>query len=90
MDFIEGLPKLEGCDILVVIDRYSKYAHFFALKHPFSTATVAQVFLDNVVKLHGTPKSLVSDRDKIFTSHFWRSLFQLSDTKLALTTAYHP
>jgi hypothetical protein len=52
MDFIEGLPKSEGCDtILVVVDRYSKYAHFFALKHPFSVATLAQVFLDNVVKL---------------------------------------
>jgi hypothetical protein len=67
MDFIEGLPKSEGCDtILVVVDRYSKYAHFFALKHPFLAATVAQVFLDNVVKLHGTPKSLVSDRDNFY------------------------
>ena len=57
MDFIEGLPKSEGCDtILVVVDRYSKYAHFFALKHPFLSATVAQSLLDNVVKLHGTPK----------------------------------
>jgi hypothetical protein len=53
MDFIEGLPMSERCDtILVVVDRYSKYAHFFALKHPFSAATMAQVFLDNVVKLH--------------------------------------
>jgi hypothetical protein len=51
---------------------------------------VAQVFLDNVVKLHSTPKSLVSDRDKTFISHFWKSLFQSLDTKLALTTAYHP
>jgi hypothetical protein len=91
MDFIEGLPKSEGCDtILVVVDRYSKYAHFFALRHPFSTATVAQMFLDNVVKLHGTSKSLVSYRDKICTNHFWKSLFQSLDTKLALTTAYHP
>jgi hypothetical protein len=91
MDFIEGLPKSEGCDtILVVVDRYSKYAHFFALRHPFSAANVAHVFLDNVVKLHGTPKSLVSYRDKIFTSHFWKSLFQSLDTKLALTTTYHP
>jgi hypothetical protein len=78
MDFIEGLPKSEGCDtILVVVDKYSKYAHFFALRHPFSTATVAQMFLDNVVKLHGTPKSLVSYRDKIFTSHFGSPYFNL-------------
>jgi hypothetical protein len=60
-----------------VVDRYSKYAHFFALRHPFSTATVAQMFLDNVVKLHGTPKSLVSYRDKIFTSHFGSPYFNL-------------
>lgn len=51
---------------------------------------MAKVFLDNIVKLHGTPKSLVSDRDKIFTSTFWKALFQSLNIKLALTTAYHP
>jgi hypothetical protein len=91
LDFIEGLPKSEGYSyILVVVDRYSKYAHFFPLKHPYTTAQVAQIFLDNVVKLHGVPKSLVSDRDKIFTSSFWKHLFTLLRTKLALSTAYHP
>lgn len=91
MDFIEGLPKSEGYDtILVVVDRFSKYAHFLPLKHPFSAAVVAQVFLDNVVKLHGVPKTLVSDRDKVFTSQFWKALFQTLGTQLALSTAYHP
>jgi hypothetical protein len=74
----------------VVVDRYSKYGHFFPLRHPFSAATVAQFFLDNVVKLHGTPKTLVSNKHMIFTSHFWRALFHSLNTKLALTTAYHP
>lgn len=64
--------------------------HIFPLKHPFSAPKVAQVFLDNVIKLHGTPKSLVTDRDKVFTSGFWKSLFQALNIKLALTTAYHP
>jgi hypothetical protein len=91
MDFVEELPKSEGCDvILVVVDRFSKYAHFFALKHPFSAHSVAKVMLDNIVKLHGVPKSIVSDRDRIFMSNFWRELFWLLDTRLIMTFAYHP
>jgi hypothetical protein len=91
MDFIEKLPKSEGYDtILVVVDRFSKYAHFLPLRHPFSAQMVAQVILDNVVKLHGVPNSVVSDRDKVFTSAFWRHLFDMLKIKLALSTAYHP
>jgi hypothetical protein len=48
----------------VVVDRFTKYAHFLALKHPFTVAQVAQLLLDHVVKLHGLPKSMVNDRDK--------------------------
>jgi hypothetical protein len=71
MDFIEGLPKPNGYNIiLVVVDRLTKFAHFVALKHPYTAATVAKVFLDNVVKLHGLPNSIVTNRDTIFLSHF--------------------
>ena len=63
---------------------------FFHLKHPFTAQSVAKLVLDNVVKLHGFPKSIVSDRDKIFTSAFWRALFSLVDTKLLMSSAYHP
>jgi hypothetical protein len=91
MDFIEKLPKSEGYDtIMVVVDRFSKYAHFMPLKHPFLAPSVAQIFLDQVVKLHGLPKSIVSDRDKIFSSSFWTQLFKLMGTQLNLSTAYHP
>jgi hypothetical protein len=56
MDFIEGLPKSNGYSvIMVVVDRLTKFAHFVAVKHPYTAATIAQHFMDNIVKLHGLP-----------------------------------
>jgi hypothetical protein len=91
MDFIEGLPLSEGYNaILVIVDRYTKYAHFIPLKHPFTALSVARIVLDHVVKLHGLPKSIVFDRDRVFTSTFWKELFTLFDTKLLRSSSYHP
>ena len=74
MDFVEGLPKSEGFDvIMVVVDRLTKFAHFMPLKHPFTAAQVSRALWDQVVKLHGVPIIIVSDRDSIFTSAIWRS-----------------
>ena len=76
IDFIIGLPKLEGKNvIMVVVDRLTKYAHFCALSHPFNTSIVATTFMDTVSKLHENPKIIVSDRDPIFTRKFWTKLF---------------
>jgi hypothetical protein len=69
MEFVEGLPKSNKFDtIMVVIDNFTKYGHFNPLTHPFSAQQVAQAFLDVVYKMHGLPKGIISDRDKIFTS----------------------
>jgi hypothetical protein len=71
MDFIEGLPKSQKFDtILVVIDKFTRYAHFVPLAHPFSAMHVAQAFVDNIYKLHRLPNNIISDRDIIFTSAF--------------------
>ncbi|KAG8087040.1 hypothetical protein GUJ93_ZPchr0010g8809 [Zizania palustris] len=91
MDFVEGLPASEGFNcILVIVDRFSKFAHFLPLKHPFSAPQVARVFLDRIVSIYGLPKTIVSDRDKVFTSHFWQNLFDRLQVPLQLSTAYHP
>jgi hypothetical protein len=89
-DFIDGLPSSNGYSvIMVVVDKFSKYAHFFPLKHPYTAPSIVAVFLDNVAKLHGMPKTITSDRDKVFTTTFWKALFQKLDVKLQFSLAYH-
>lgn len=91
MDFIEGLPPSKGKHvILVVVDRLSKYAHFMSLAHPYTALDVAQVFLDNIFKLHGLPSTITSDRDPIFLSTVWSELFKLQGVALHKSTTYHP
>jgi len=71
MDFIEALPRVNGKTvILTVVDRFSKFAHFIPLSHPYTAASVARVFFQEIVRLHGLPSSIVSDRDPVFTSAF--------------------
>lgn len=91
MDFIEGLPQLASSNaILVVIDKFSKYAHFLPLTYPFTALQVAKAYFNNVYKLHGLPDVIISDWDRIFTSQLWQELFRLSDTKLNMSSSYHP
>lgn len=91
MDFIEGLPKSQGKDvILVVVDRLTKYAHFLALSHPYTVEQVVQIFMDNIHKLHGMPMVIVTDRDRVFTSNFFQEIFKTQKIKLRFSTAHHP
>jgi hypothetical protein len=72
---IQGVSEATPLWMQEVLNSYTKYSHFIPLKHPFTAQVVAKAILDNVVKLHGCPKSIVSDRDIIFTSVFWKELF---------------
>ena len=91
MAFIEGLLLSFGKNsILVAVDRLSKYGHFCALGHPYSAKTIADVFICKVAKLHGMPRSIVSNRDQMFISNFWKEFFSQQGTYLKMSTAYHP
>jgi len=91
MDFIIGLTKSLGKEVIwVIVDRFSKYAHFVTLSHPYSAKAVAQAYMDNIFRPHGILKSIVSDRDTIFLSTFWQSLFTTMGVDLHLSSAYHP
>ena len=91
MDFITGLPKVQGRDCFyVVVDRLTKFAHFFAISSNYSAGQVAKLFFREVFRLHGLPKTIVSDRDIKFTNAFWQELFRLAGTELTTSTSYHP
>jgi hypothetical protein len=90
LDFIERLPLSNGFNvILVMVDRLSKYAHFISNAHPYTTTKIIHIFIANIFKLHGMPNSIVSDKDPVFTSLFWKELFKLHGTELKFSSAYH-
>ena len=91
MDFVESLPKSHMKEVvMVVVYRFTKFVHFVALSHPYTTSKVTALYMQHVFKLHGMPTSIVSDRDPIFTSHFWQELMKLQGIQLAMPLAYHP
>ena len=92
MDFVVGLPKTStGFDsIWVIVDRLTKSAHFLPVKVTYALDKYAKLYVDEIVRLHGAPVSIVSDRDPRFTSRFWPSLQQAMGTTLKFSTAFHP
>lgn len=90
MDFIEGLLSSNDHNtIVVLVDRYQKYDHCMVLGHPFIAQQVAQVFMNEVFKLHGVLKNIVSDRDPLFLNSFWKSFFTLQGFTLNYSSFYH-
>ncbi|GJU40630.1 putative reverse transcriptase domain-containing protein [Tanacetum coccineum] len=92
MDFVSGLPRTpSGYDsIWVIVDRLTKSAHFLPIKKTDSIEKLAQLYLKEIVCKHGVPTSIISDRDSLFTSRFWKSLQEAMGTQLDMSTAYHP
>ena len=91
MDFITGLPKYLGRDyIYVVVDGLNKFTYFFVVTSSFSATQVADLFFKEIFRLHGLPKSIVSDIDGRFMSAFWQELFRLVVTKFSPSRSYHP
>ena len=91
MDFIIGLPKSEDSgSIIVVVDRFSKYATFIAAPTDCTAETTARLFLKHIVKYRGLPKFIISDRDQRFIGKFWTELFKLMGSELHFSTSFHP
>lgn len=92
MDFISGLPTSQrGHDsIWVIVDRLTKVSHFLPVRTDFTSEQYARLYVAEMVKLHGIPLSIVSDRDPSFVSHFWQSFQQVLGTELHMSTSYHP
>src|ERR1043165_3686290 len=92
MDFITKLPRTaRGHDsIWVIVDRLTKSAHFLPIRETYSAEKLANLYIAEIISRHGTPLSIISDRDSKFTSRFWQTLHDALGTKLNLSTAYHP
>lgn len=91
MDFITCLPSSKGkTTIMIVVDRLTKYGHFIQLPSTFSTHTVAEAFVVGIIRLHGPPRTIVTDRDPRFLHLFWQEIHRLQGSTLAMSTAYHP
>ena len=92
MNFIVGLPTIEkGHDsIWVIVDRLNKSTHFIPIKERYRPHHYAGLYIAQIIRLHGVPKSIVSDRGPQFVDHFWEHLYKQLGTQLICSSAYHP
>ena len=92
MDFVTHLPKTkQGYDaLLVMVDYLTKMLILWPTHSPATAVDTARIFVDSVVRSHGLPRVIVSDRDTKFTSTFWREVFKIMGTTLAMSSGFHP
>jgi hypothetical protein len=91
MEFITGLPRTEVKDyIFLVVDRLTKFSHFFSIATDFRATQVVELFFREIFRLNGLPKTIANDKDSRFMSTFWQELFRLVGTALTPSTSYQP
>ena len=92
MDFVTHLPRTpQGHDaVWVIVDRLTKSAHFLVVRMTFTLERFCRLYIREIVRLHGVPVSIVSDRDLRFTVHFWRNFQKAMGTRLTMSTAFQP
>ena len=92
MDFVTHFPRTQQRHdtVWVIVDRLTKSAHFLALRMTFALERFYRLYIREIVRLHGVPVSIVSNRDPRFTAHFWKSFQKAISTRLTMSTAFHP
>ena len=92
MDFVSALPRTPAGNevVWVIVDRLTKSAHFIPLRVGCTMEKLARLYVREIVRLHGVPKEIISDRDSRFVSHFWQSLHVTLGAQLKFSTAFHP
>ena len=92
MDFVTHFPRTSWKHdaVWVIVDRLTKSTHFLAVRMTFTLEELCRLYIREIVRLHGVPVSIVSDRDPRFTSQFWKSFQKAMGTQLSMNTAFHP
>ena len=92
MNFVVGLPTTVGGydSICVVVDRLTKSSHFILVRVKYMTEKLAELYISQIVRLHGVPVSIISDRGSLFTSHFLKALQHFLGTQLDMSATFHP